>query len=310
MTIQTDAASLQRETPSRRGHGSGRASGRGWFALPGAGYLLLFALYPLYQLVVMSFSDVTSANILGGWTWHGLGNFVATSQDPGFGVAVANTCLLVVSLLVIGLGGGLGAALALQRSSLLTSVTLGFMIFVWALPPVVSGNLWKFLLSADGVVNATLTGLGVVRAPVLWLVDVRLAMASVVLISGWTILPFATLVIRAALLDVSTDQLEAAALDGAGAVRRFWHVVLPHIAPTVWVLAVLLVVSAFRSFDLIYVTTSGGPGTATHTLPFLAYRQAFQTFQFGVGAGTSVLALAIVLGLALLYGWAQRGEDR
>lgn len=297
-------------TQRRHRRGRGRRSRRGYFALPGAGYLILFAIYPLYQLVAMSLTDVTSANVLGTWEWNNYENFAATARDSGFSASVTNTLILVACLLLIGLGGGMVAALVLQRNTFLTSLTLGFMIFVWALPPVVSGNLWKFLLSADGVVNSVLLGLGAVDSPVLWLVDERLSLMSVVLISAWTILPFATLVIRAALLDVSQDLLEAAAIDGAGSFKRFRYITIPHIQPTLWVLAVLLVVSAFRSFDLIYVTTAGGPGTATHTLPFLAYRQAFRTFQFGLGAATSVLALCIVLGLALVYGWIQREENR
>lgn len=307
--IRTDDAGLSEPAPSATRPRT-RRSGRGWFVLPGTGYLILFALYPLYQLIAMSLSYVTSANILRHWDWNGLDNFAATAQDPGFTVSIVNTVLLVVCLLIMGLGGGLVAALVLQHNTWLTSLTLGFMIFVWALPPVVCGNLWKFLLSADGVVNATLKGLGLIDSPILWLVDDTLARMSVILISVWTILPFATLVIRAALLDVSQDLLEAAEMDGANAFQRFRHIVLAQIAPTLWVLAVLLVVSAFRSFDLIYVATSGGPGTATHTLPFLAYRQAIRTFQYGIGAATSVLALVIVLGLAFLYGWLQRGEDR
>lgn len=283
---------------------------RGLFVLPGMGYLILFALYPLYQLFAMSLTEVTSANVLGVWAWNDYQNFAATARDQGFAVAVSNTLVLVGALLVIGLGGGLLAALVLQRSNLLTSLTLGLMIFVWALPPVVSGNLWKFLLSPEGVINSTLLDLKVISSPVLWLVDEHLALLSVVLISGWTILPFATLVTRAALLDVPQDLLEAASIDGASPAQRFRYVTLAHITPTLWVLAVLLVVSAFRSFDLIYVATAGGPGTATHTLPFLAYMQAFRTFQYGIGAATSVLALGIVLGLALLYGWMQRERSQ
>jgi len=304
MNVHGAARELGRGHP----HRSRRTGNRGSFAVPGFVYLVAFALYPLYQLVVMAFSDVTSANILGKWAPNDLGNFRATTEDPAFGVSVANTLFLVASLLLIGLVTGTVAALAVQKSSSMTNIALGLMIFVWALPPVVAGNLWKFLLSADGVVNSVLISVGAIDRPILWLVDGRLALISIILISGWQVLPFATLVIRSALMDVPQDLLEAASLDGAGAAGRFRHVTVPHLRPTYWVLAVLLVVNAFRSFDLIYVVTGGGPGTATYTLPFLAYRQAFQAFQYGVGAATSVLSLLIVFGLAIAYGWIQKRE--
>jgi ABC-type sugar transport system permease subunit len=282
----------------------------GLFALPGLVYLLLFALYPMYQLVLMSLSDVSSSNILGTWTPNGVSNFQSTVSSPSFSTVVSNTLILVVSLLVMGLVGGTISALALQRNGVLVRITMGFMVFVWALPPVVAGNLWRFLLSSDGAVNSILISLGVIKQPILWLIDTKLALLSIILISGWLVLPFSTLVIRSALLDVPQDLLEAAELDGAGSMGRFRYVALPHIKSTVLVLGILLVVYAFRSFDLIFVMTGGGPAAATTTLPYLTYVQAFESFQFGIGAATAVLSMLIVLVLAFVYARVSRGDKR
>jgi multiple sugar transport system permease protein len=266
----------------------------GVFVLPGAGYLLVFGLYPLYQLVVMSLSDVSSANVLSTWPAAGLGNFRAAVGIPQFGESLVHTLVLVAVILVVGLAGGTVAALSMERDSWAAKVALGFMVFVWA------------LLTRDGPVNAVLIELHIVAEPVPWLVRDELALLSLALVTAWTILPFSTLVLRAALLDVPRDQLEAAALDGAGPFGRFRNVVLPHLRPTVYTLAILIVVNGFRSFDLIYVMTGGGPGTATSTLPFLTYRQAFQVFQFGLGSATAVFSIAIVLVFAVVYGVTSR----
>jgi multiple sugar transport system permease protein len=276
------------------------------FVLPGVGYLLVFALYPLYQLIVMSVSDVSSANILTTWPGVGLGNFRATTGVPDFSEALAHTVVLVVIALVVNLVGGTVAALSMRADGWATKVVLSLMVFVWALPGVVVGNLWRFLLTPDGPVNALLVTLHIVAAPIPWLVNGQLALLSLSLVNAWMVLPFSTLVMRAAVLDVPRDQLEAAALDGAGAVGQFRNVIMPHIRPTLSALAILLVVNGFRSFDLIYVMTSGGPGTATSTLPFLAYRQAVQEFQFGLGAATAVFSLALVFVFAVIYGIASR----
>lgn len=287
-------------TLRRRMHLTKRRRTPGAFALPGLGYLLVFALYPLYQLVVMSVSRVSSADILSAWSGAGLANFRDVVAVPDFAEALAHTLVLVGVLLVVGLAGGTVAALSMRSDAWATRGVLGLMVFVWALPAVVVGNLWRLLLSRDGPVNAVLSALHLVPGPVPWLVHDHLALLSLSLVSAWTVLPFATLVLRSAILDVPRDQLEAAALDGAGAAGRFRNVILPHIRPTVSVLAVLIMVNGFRTFDLTYVMTSGGPGTATTTLPFLAYRQAFEGFQYGLGAATAVLSLAVVVLLAVL----------
>jgi multiple sugar transport system permease protein len=276
------------------------------FALPGTAYLLIFALYPLYQLIVMSFSEVSSADVLADWPAAGWGNFRATLGTPEFTEALGHTVVLVAVALVVNLAVGTVAALAMRADTWSTRVVLGLMVFVWALPGVVVGNLWRFLLTADGPVDALLLRLHLVGAPVPWLVDGPLALLSLSLVNAWMVLPFSTLVMRAAVQDVPQDQLEAAALDGAGALRQFRTVTLPYLRPTLAVLAILLVVNGFRSFDLIYVMTSGGPGTATSTLPFLAYRQAVQGFQFSLGAATAVLSLALVLVFALVYSVSSR----
>jgi multiple sugar transport system permease protein len=290
----------------------GRALRRRWipaiFALPGVGYLVIFALYPLHQLVLMSVSDVSSANLLGAWPAAGLENFRTGIEAPEFAGALAETLVLVVVILVVNITGGTLAALSMRRDSWAVRVALGLMVFVWALPAVVVGNLWRFLLTRDGPVNAVLTALHVVPEPIPWLVQGHLALVVLSMVSAWTVLPFSTLVLRAALVDVPPDQVEAAALDGAGVVGRFWYVVLPQLRPTLFLLAILIVVNGFRTFDLIYVMTGGGPGTATSTLPFLAYRQAFQAFQFDVGAATAVFSLGSVAVLAVMYAVASRGR--
>jgi multiple sugar transport system permease protein len=272
----------------------------GAFALPGIGFLIVFAMYPLYQLLVMSVSRVTSADILSAWSGAGLSNFRADVTVPDFPAALGHTLVLVAVILVVGLAGGTVAALAMRSDTWAVKAVLGLMVFAWALPAVVVGNLWRLLLGGRGPVNALLGWSHLAPGPVPWLVQGQLALLSLSLVSAWTVLPFSTLVLRAAIGDVPQDQLEAAALDGAGAVGRFRNVVLPHIRPTVSVLAVLIVVNGFRTFDLTYVMTSGGPGTATSTLPFLAYRQAFEGFEYGLGAATAVLSLGAVLVLAVL----------
>jgi multiple sugar transport system permease protein len=279
------------------------------FLLPALVYLAAFALYPLVQLVKMSLAQVTSANLFApSWPPAGLSNFASIVTSQGFRPATQNTLTFVAVILIVGEGGGLTAALLLHRSGRFGGIVLGTLVFAWALPPVVVGALWKFLLSDTGAVNTLVIHLG--GPAVDWLIDRHTALLAVALVNAWSSLPFSALIFRAALLEIPSELTDAAAVDGARPWRILRHITLPLLRPTALVLAILVIVYAFRSFDFIFVMTSGGPGTITTTLPFLSYWLTFTTYDFSHGAATGVITVLIILGLALVYTRAAIREER
>lgn len=285
-----------------------RLWGVGVYLLPAALYLGALALLPFVQLVHMSVSEVTADNIFGDWPFVGgssVGSAVGTSD---FREAAVNSVIYVGLVVGVGLLGGLAAALILWRDGRLAAFTLALMVFSWALPALINGIDWRFLLDPRGMVD---TILGIFRvAPVYWLVDGKLPIISVALVNAWTVVPFATLVFRAALLDMPVDILAAAEVDGARPRQVIRHIVLPLLRPTVLVLGVLSLLYAFKSFDFIYVMTFGGPGTASTTLPFLSYRLAFELYEYSKGAAVALVTVGIVLVLAFLYLRQVRQEER
>jgi multiple sugar transport system permease protein len=296
-----------------------RAQGfwRGWarnharlsYVLPAAIFLGVLSFYPLFQLVRMSLSAVTSANLNDNWAFVGFANFVADAQNPVFWQALGNTAIFVVIVTVLSLVGGFAAAISLRASGRLPAFLLGLMVFIWALPPVVNGSVWKFLLGDEGLFNVVLQATGLIHLPVPFLYDPHMALYSVALVNTWAIIPFNALVFRAALLGISPEILEAAKLDGASPWQEVRLVLIPAVRPTSLVLIVLTVVYAFRSFDFIYVMTYGGPGTATNTLPFLGYLQAFVQFNYGSGSATAIIAALMVIVLAIIYARSIRKEE-
>jgi multiple sugar transport system permease protein len=290
--------------PSRRL----RWNGRGLFLLPAGIYLALLTFYPLFELLRMSVSRVTPEVLYQAWPFVGLEEFQRAVSTSDFRDALFNTLIYVMVVLFFGLVGGLLSALILWRSTPLTSAVLGVVVFVWAMPPLVNGSVWRFLLDQRGLIDSLLTS---VHLPaVLWLVDGKLPLVSVALVNSWVAVPFATIVYRAALLDIPQELMEAAAVDGAVPRQIIRHVVLPLLRPVMVVLGVITVVYAFRSFDFIYIMTSGGPGTVSTTLPFLAYRLAFQSYRYSLGAATAIVSVAIVLVLAAIYIRQVRAEER
>lgn len=279
------------------------------FILPGAAFLAVFSLYPLFQLMRMSVSDVRVDTIGGDWAFVGLDNVIRNFGQGAFGGIVLNTVVFVAIVTVIGLVGGLAAAILLARSGKWSAVVLALLVFVWALPPVVNGSVWKFLLGTQGLFNSALIDLGLATTAVPFLFDDRIALISVALVNSWVVIPFNALVFRASIIGIPTETFEAARVDGASKWQEIRHIIVAAVRPTTLVLFVLTVVYGFRSFDFIYVMTFGGPGTATTTLPFLGYVQAFVRFDFGLGASTAVIAVLMVLLLAVLYARSVRREE-
>ncbi len=281
--------------------------GRLLYILPAAAVLAVFSAFPLVQLVRMSVSAVTSATLNSDWAFVGLQNFVTGWEQGDTQTAIVNTVIFVVIVTLLGLVGGLAAAIALRKNTKGSAVLLGLMVFVWALPPVVNGSVWKFLLGDNGLFNSLLHLTGASSVPFLY--DPHFALISVALVNSWAIIPFNALVFRAAILGVPDEVFEAAQLDGANPWQEIRHIMVPAVRPTTLVLTVLTVVYAFRSFDFIYVMTYGGPGKATNTLPFLGYLQAFVRYDFGLGSSTAIIAVLFVIVLAVIYARSVRKEE-
>ncbi|CAB4565820.1 unannotated protein [freshwater metagenome] len=296
----TDRAT-RRLNPKRPRSRAGLRMPRVYYVLPATVVIFFLVGYPMFELFVMSFTSVTPATLIAGGEWVGVDNYVALFGSRSFVDIAIRTAVFGLVVLLIGLPGGLAAALALEKRTKLFDFTYALIVLMWALPPIVNAVAWRFILFNDGALNEILMGTGVLREPILWLVDGYLPLLSVSFVAGWVALPFAAVVFRAALLDVPKDQLEAAEVDGAGAIPRFWNVTFPSISPTVYILSILFLSWAVRSFDFAFVMTGGGPGEASTTLPVLGYIRAFQIADYSGGATIAVVTIIAVLLFALPY---------
>jgi multiple sugar transport system permease protein len=279
------------------------------FLLPAAAFLGLFSVFPLFQLLRMSVSKVRAATLNGEWVFTGLDNFTAGFASGESTQALYRTGIFVFVVTLLGMVIGLTAAIALRTKGRWSGFLLALMVFVWALPPVVNGSVWKFLLGDSGLFNSLLMSSGLRDTAIPFLYDQYWALMAVAFVNSFVVIPFNALVFRAALMNISPETFEAAALDGANKWQEIRHIMLPSVRPTTLVLLVLTIVYGFRSFDFIYVMTYGGPGTATNTMPFLGYLQAFVRYDFGLGSATSVVTVLGVLVLAAVYARSIRREE-
>lgn len=295
--VELTAPAQSRHAPPL-GKGAKRRRSPYWrFFVPAGLFLLATAAYPLATLVRMAFGAVSLSNLGGGYAWVGLENFRNVISEPNFYSSLRLTAYFTGALLIVDLGLGYLIAEALRRPSRLATVTQSVLMVSWALPVLVTGTIWRFLLLNNGLLNTVLKPLGV--GTILWLASAKVALWGVLMAVAWASLPFCATVIRGGMLSVPVDTLEAAVVDGAGRWSLALRVVLPQMRSTVGTLAVLIVTYGFgASFGFIDVMTAGGPGTATTTVPVLAYNDTFQTFQFGAGAALAVMTMAIVVVMA------------
>ncbi len=221
----------------------------------------------------------------------GLDNFTTAFTSPDVAASLWLTVVFVLLSAVVG-QNGLGILLAVfmqHRGKLLRGVVGTVVVAAWVLPEVVAAFAIYAFLNAQGTLNAVLGWFGMSQN---WLYAAP--MLAVVLANIWRGTAFSMLVYQAALSEVPSDLVEAAEVDGAGPLRRFWHVVLPVIRRTVVTNLMLVTLQTLGVFGLIYVLTAGGPDNKTQTLPLLMYEESFKFGQ--IGYGTAIALVLLVLG--------------
>ncbi|MGA2290274.1 carbohydrate ABC transporter permease [Bradyrhizobium sp.] len=274
-------------------------------------YLAFFVGYPVIYNLIMSVQHVTLGNIrFLVRPFVGLDNYAKLVADPLFAMVVQNTLLFVVGNVALQFLGGLALALFFQQPFPGASFFRGLILAGWILPPLVIGAVWKWLLASDnGIINYALHGLGLTSGPVYWLSDPATSLIGVTMANVWFGVPFNMILLSAGLAGVPRDIYEAAALDGAGPLRRFFAITLPLLRPTIYALLALSTIYTMRAFDLIWTMTHGGPVDSSNIFPVWAYRLSFELFDFGGGAAVSTMMLVVVFIVALIYVRSVRAEQ-
>lgn len=228
----------------------------------------------------------------------GLGNYVYFLTDPGFLESLANTFLLVGGVLVITVACGVGLALLLDQPMHGRGIVRVLAISPFFVMPTVAALVWKnMLMNPVNGLFAWLAHMLGMRA-VDWLAQVPLLSLTIIVAWGW--LPFATLILLTSLQSLDRDQKEAAEMDGAGAARRFVHVILPHLARAITIVVLLQTIFLLSLFAQIFVTTNGGPGTESANLAYLIYTQALLHFDVGGASAGGVIAVVFANILAIV----------
>lgn len=270
--------------------------------LPLVAFLLLFAAYPVVQLLRMSFSDAKLVN--GAFTYPpvGFSNFARAGDDATFQHSAAITALFIVLTVVITVALGTLLAVLVDRSVLLAGIAGNVLLWPALLAPVVVSVVWFLVLSPNvGMLNKLLATFG--AGPQGWLGEPGGAFAAIVLLDVWHWTPLVFILVYSALRGIDSELLEAARVDGASEPQLYRRIVLPLLAPAIGAATLIRVTMGAKAFDEMYLLTHGGPGTAT-TLVSLYIRDVFfDKLRLGYGAAVSVmviLAVVVAVGLVVL----------
>jgi ABC-type sugar transport system permease subunit len=274
-----------------------------WVLLsPALAAIALVALFPLAWTVWESLHVHDLRMPWRGQPFVGLGNYSEALADARFWEALGHTALFTVVSVSLEVGVGLALALALNRAYRGRGLVRAAVLVPWAIPTVVAALLWRFMFESEaGIVNAVLLDVHLLDKPYVWFVHAWAAWVPVVLGDVWKTTPFVALLLLAGLQNIDEGIYEAARIDGATAWGRFVHVTLPLLKPALLVALIFRTLDAFRVFDLIYVLTHGGPGTATEPIALYAFSALLETLRFGYGSALSVLIFLVTFGLALVY---------
>lgn len=280
------------------------------FVVPAMVFVVAILLYPLGYQLYLSIFNVTLGNFLaGGAPFVGLEQYREIATDSRFHHALWITLVFTAGSLAFQFTIGLALALFFNRAFPGGGIMRALMLLGWMIPLVVSGNLWRWILNGQyGVINLLLN-VGPLDLGRDWLTSPNTALIGVIIANIWVGIPFNMVLLLAGLQGIQLTLYDAAKVDGANAVQRFFYITLPQLRPVIAIVLLLGFIYTFKVFDLIFVMTAGGPVNATEVLPIYIYDIFFEFFRFGQGAAASILVLVLPIILSVIYLRLLRREE-
>jgi multiple sugar transport system permease protein len=264
---------------------------------PAVLFTVAMIAFPVAYTIWLSFQSFSTT---GQQSFAGVANYTKLISDNEFWNGLWVTFALYVLSLVLQLFFGVWLALVLFHAKRLSGILRSLFISPFMMPPVVAGMMWLVILDPSlGVANYILTSLGM--PPSDWLASPTWVIPTVALIDTWQWAPYVALIVLGGLQSLPPSVYEAAQIDGASPFKTFQRITLPLLLPTIVTATILRSVDLLRFFDIIYITTQGGPGNASNTLNIYGFRVGFEFFNIGYASALMLTLTAIVLGAVLAF---------
>ena len=275
-------------------------------ALPALTVLAALLGYPLYRMVVLSFQKFELRQLISGRAaeWVGFGNYAQTLADPVFWAVLRRTVVFTGVAVLVSVLLGLGVALLMRRvGRFVRTAMIVAMMFVWAMPQLVSSQIFTWMVDADfGVVNWIIDQIpGVDFTNHSWFASPIQGWTVITTLVVWGAIPFLAITFYAGLSQVPRDLTEAATVDGASAWTSFRHITLPILRPLVVIVTTLSVIWDFQVFTQVWVVRSSKPELEYQTLATYAYTQAFGQSKYGLGSAVALITVLLMVGVMAFY---------
>lgn len=287
MVGSSHPAALDPRLSGTHRRGLARVLGRDWvggylFSLPFLIVLIGFIAYPFFSAIWLSMNN----KMIGGEaTFIGLANYQKLLASPDFHRVVVNSGIYTFGGVGIKLLVGLTAALVLHEGLRPKNLWRMLLFLPWSIPVVIGAYTWRWLYDdLSGVLSQTLLQLGLVQHYVLWLADKSLTMGSIIATVVWQGTPFYIMNFLAGLAAIPQELYEAAEVDGAGTIRKFFDITLPNMVPVIIIVTLLSTIWTSNNMQIVFVLTRGGPQGVSEIYPYLAYKYAMELRNLGLGA--------------------------
>jgi len=273
------------------------------FVVPALLFMLAFVGYPIIYNFILS---VYNVDIMTLGQQHkefvGLKNYIDVFNNPLMLISIWNTFLFTIGSISIQFVIGFALALFFNLEFTLAKPMRGLLVVSWMIPMTVIALLSKFMLSpSGGIINQLLLNLQIIDQPIGWLINNSTALWSVILANSWVGIPFNMILLTTGLSNISKSLYEAAEVDGATSLQKFFYITLPQLRPAILSVVILGFIYTFKVFDLVFVATGGGPVNATELMSTLAYKLSFAQFAFSKGATVANVLFIILFVVSLGY---------
>ena len=266
---------------------------------PGLVIIIALILFPVVTLFVTSFLRYTSFHPL---SFIGLKNYIYIFNDRIFWMALRKTVVYTIGVTVLTFAGGMALALALSKIKRGAAVFRSLAMFSWAVPLVISGFIWKWIFNPNvGVFSDLLMKIGLISAPLPIFSDSNLAMIGCIVADTWVRIPFMCIFILAGIESISEEVYDAAKIDGADAFSTFTHITLPLIRGMALTGLLITSMFTFRTIDVIFSMTEGGPARGTYVLGFYIVDQLWRRVNYGTASAAGVIMFVLIGVFAGIY---------
>lgn len=265
----------------------------------------IFTMIPIIAAIVLSFADWNGSTI----KWIGLENYMKLGTDKIFQQSFINTIIYTVATVPLTMVASLILALLLNQKIFARNFfrTVSFFPYVASLVAVAA--VWNALFDpSKGMINQILMTVGVDNPP-RWIADPHWAMVDLIMFSVWKMMGYYMILYLAGLQGINPELYEAAALDGANGWQKFRYVTLPQLKSTSFFVLMMVIIQCFKVYDIVYMITQGGPGTATYVLVYDIYQQAFVNSKFGYASAISMVLFVLVLAITIVQFKIEHRDD-